>query len=153
LIVTPHDSVSDVDDDRAAAIKGAAVILWYSYGGTSGRWSVAAGIARFFPDHREFIQSIKDMGLEVGDLPSSRDQADVIRRRTNEFVRYTTLPKRKGWGTRWLLAPSNDPVDGIAKLILDPDGPDLIDMQVRLPHEYRNLAPVILASAATDAPK
>lgn len=148
LLVTPErHSFSDLTRSDGGSIKGFAVTISHQFGGTSGRWAVAAAIARFFPARREFIRSIEDMGLAVGPLPSSHDRNDVIEYRTSDFVRYTTRARRKGWGTRWQLQPNNVAVEGIVALIPRRDGPDLLEAKTRLPANLQRLTPIILSQA------
>jgi len=130
--------------------KDYGVELAYDYGGTSGRWAVAEAIARYFPRHRDFIQH-NFQGLEIGPLPSGPYPDDRFTQRTDKLVQYITPPMTKGAGTTWVLAPSAQPVQGLAMLVNESDGPDLYRVNVRLPHAYSSLATVILASARREA--
>lgn len=120
-----------------------------SFGGTSGRWSVAAAIARYFPAYRNFLTSAFE-GLDRGPLPSGPYPGDRLGRRSASFLRYTTPPHAKGEGTAWTLAPSADPIEGLAMLTGPTSEPDLLNVRVRLPARDRDLAAVILANAEAD---
>jgi hypothetical protein len=126
--------------------KGSGVELAYNYGGTSGRWAVAEAIARYFPKHRNFIeQNFK--GLDVGPLPLGPYPGDTFSLRTDTLVRYTTPPLTKGAGTVWALAPAAHAVQGLTMLVSDPDGPDLLRANIRLPDADGRLAEIILDNA------
>lgn len=123
------------------SVTGPAVELSYNYGGTSGRWSVAEAIARYFPSHRSFIKK-EFQGLEVGPLPSSPYPHDTISVRTDRLVRYVTPPLTKGQGTSWQLSPGSLPVEGLVMLMDDAGRPDVLRLSVRLAD--RHLARAIL---------
>ena len=150
LVVTPEKlTPAAFFKQPQFSTKGYGVELAYRYGGTSGRWAVAEAIARYFPRHRDFIQH-NFQGLEIGPLPSGPYPQDRFTERTDKLVQYITPPLTKGAGTIWVLAPSAQPVQGLAMLVNESDGPDLYRVNVRLPHAYRALAAVILASARRD---
>ena len=130
--------------------RGNAIELAYDYGGTSGRWAVAEAIARYFPMDRNFIRE-NFQGLDVGPLPSGPYPHDNFSKRTHNLVRYTTPPLTKGQGTVWVLTPSAQPIHGLSLLVTNPDGPDLLRVNVRLGDAYRELVPVILDNAGRQA--
>lgn len=145
LIVTPEKHrADDFMKSDPVRLRASAVTISVNYGGTSGRWGVAAAIARFFPEHRSSIGKNFE-GLELGPLPAGHDPNDVIRDRTDRLVRFTTLAGRKGWGTRWLLQPNARPVEGIVRLVPSDGWFDSFEMEVRLPSKVATLATTILA--------
>lgn len=147
LVVAPEKlSSSDLRGQNQFSTKGSAVELAFDYGGTSGRWAVAEAIARYFPRHRGFIQQ-NFQGLDIGPLPSGPYPHDSVSQRSDTLVRYTTPPLTKGAGTTWVLAPSAQPIRGLSMLVNDPDGPDVLRVNVRLPHARSALAAVILENA------
>lgn len=147
LVVAPQKLIPrEFFSQHQFRTNGYGVELAYDYGGTSGRWAVAEAIARYFPRHRSFIQE-NFHGLEVGPLPSGPYAHDSFSSRTDTLVRYTTPPRTKGEGTVWMLAPSSEPVEGLSMLVNEPDGPDLLRVNVRLPVAYKPLTSVILANA------
>lgn len=151
LLVTPSDlSSGNFFKEHHFTTKGNGVELEYSFGGTSGRWAVAHAIARYFPKHRDFIHQ-NFQGLDVGPLPSGPYPHDIFLRRTDTLVRYTTPPLTKGAGTAWVLGPSARPVDGLSMLVNEQGDVDLLQVKVRLPVGYRELAPTILGNAEQEA--
>lgn len=151
LVVTPsaHHAV-DFFGDKPFTTPGPAVLLEYTYGGTSGRWGVAKAIARYFPEHLDFIHNNFN-GLEVGPLPDGPSATDVVHYETNTVVRFTTPPDELGQGTEGFLAPDTRPVKGFVALILKPDGPDLLTVDVRLPLRTEALTAEILDTAQRSA--
>lgn len=152
LIVTPERHKADefFHSERPADVRGPAIQVSISYGGTSGRDEVAQGIARLFPAHRDFLRKVIKLDREIGyalDLPKAR-RTDVIRRRTATFVRFTTPAKYEGEGTHSRLLAGNLPIDGIRQLFDFQDGPDLLGVDVRLPASQAHLLEPILAEAA-----
>jgi hypothetical protein len=147
LVVAPaRIGSADFFGQHHFSTKGSGVELAYGYGGTSGRWAVAEAIARYFPKHGNFIeQNFK--GLEVGRLPSGPYPHDTFSRRTDTLVRYTTPPLTKGAGTVWVLAPAAQSVQGLTMLVRNPDGPDLLRVNIRLPEADRRLAEIVLENA------
>ena len=85
LIVTPERHAADeFFGEKPADIRGPAVQISVSTGGTSGRNEVAEGIARYFPSHRAFLQQVINQEREVGyfvePLSNGPDASDIIRR-------------------------------------------------------------------------
>jgi hypothetical protein len=151
IVVTPeqHRS-SDFFGKEWFATTGPAVELRYSFGGTSGRWAVAQGIARYFPQGRTFLRE-NFKGLDVGPLPSGPYPGDALLRRTGSLVRLRTPSRQAGEGTTGHLAPASEPIDGIVMLVANPDGPDLLKVNVRLPRRAPALASIILQQASPAA--
>lgn len=151
LIVAPRPLASgDLLGNQQFRTDGPAVELAYDYGGTSGRWAVAEAIARYFPLHHNFIEK-NFRGLKVGPLPSGPYTHDKLTRRTEKVVRYLTPANTKGAGTEGFLAPTAEPIKGLALLVTDPDGPDLLRVNVRLPDKDRPVVEVILRNAELQA--
>jgi hypothetical protein len=151
LIVTPerHQADEFFHHERPADLRGPAIQISVSYGGTSGRDEVAQGIARLFPAHRDFLRKVIKLDREIGyalDLPKA-SRTDIIGRRTATFVRFTTPAKHQGEGTHSRLLPGNLPIEGIRQLGDFGDGPDLLSVDVRLPASQAHLVEPILAEA------
>jgi hypothetical protein len=85
-------------------------------------------------------------GLVFTPIPTGPFATDIIRRRTDSFVRFSTPANRKGEGTG-RLTPGGDAVEGIRVLLEGPDGPSLLGVNVRLPRGQRDLTETILTSA------
>ena len=147
LIVTPEPH--DARDQLAAApppLRGPAVQISESLGGTSGRFEVARMIAQAFPAQMDFVRRVA--AEEIGQpLPTGPVATDRIVRLRPLTVGYTTPAGRAGLGTDSWLAPGARPIDGVA--ILDPANGDmvLVKVDVRLPADQAGLARAILNAA------
>jgi hypothetical protein len=142
LIVTPErHGVNDLLH-RPVPLRGPAVQLTLSYGGTSGRFKVAELVARLFPAYIAFARDVAAEG--IGDpLPAGPYATDILRRRSATEVEYTTPANRRGLGTDSRLAMNSDPIQGI--VILHPvDDWDSVSLAVRLPAAQAALAPTIV---------
>jgi len=121
---------------------GPAVEVEHVDGGTSGRFEVARVIARVFPAHRDFVQSVIDMFEGASDYKFAPYPKDKLIVQRDRLVRYQTAPHSEGLGTVSRLKANDDPIDGVA--ILEGPAPNLLMLQVRLPLKQRDLAPVII---------
>lgn len=146
LIVTPRKHDAD-EVFGVNSIRGPAVEVRFSFGGTSGRYAVMELIARYFPGRRDYLRQMEKEGLEFSPLPTGPFVGDRIRGRTSTRVRFITPANRKGEGTDWRLAPGRDPVDGIRIILDGEDGPSLLGVNVRLPSAQHGLTETILSSA------
>lgn len=143
LIVTPEPHGSrDLLAYPSQPLRGPAVQLTWSDGGTSGRFEVARVIALAFPAQMAFARRVAAEG--IGDpLPSGPYPTDHMVRLRPNAVGYTTPAGREGLGTASRLAPSGRPIDGLA--VLDTTGDwNLIKIDVRLPAAQAGLATPIL---------
>ena len=145
LIVTAEAHSARDLLDEPSPLRGPAVQITYSEGGTSGRFEVASVIARAFPAHMDFARGVAAEG--IGDpLPNGPYRTDRMVRLRPTAVGYTTPAGREGLGTDSRLAPNERPIDGLA--ILDPEGDmNLIKLDVRLPAAQAGLATAILNAA------
>ncbi len=109
----------------------------------SGRYDIAQVLARVFPEQRRFVQSVI-VGLDppTSDFRFGPFPKDKLLKRTDRLVEYRTPPHSEGLGTMSQLKANDDPIDGVA--ILQGPTPDLVMLNVRLPRELRDLAPVII---------
>ncbi len=132
VIVTPERRrpADFLGTDRRIA--GPAVEISHDYGGTSGRVSVASAIARYFPDHRAFAESVREAGFIDTPLPEGPRPADRIDRRGPGLVLFETPAGSVGEGTSGLLAPEGGAVTG-ALVLLVGEEPDLVTIRVRTP--------------------
>lgn len=154
LFVAPQALSFNILLRRGASFRGPMVISGYSFGGTSGRWSVISFIGRYFPRYRSFIREVRNMDPEITALesptPSGPYRYDRIVSRTSSEIRLTTPAWRSGEGTNFLLAPNRDPVESL--IILHPDSDmDVSSFTVRLPRRQAGLSTVILAAARRTA--
>lgn len=150
LVVAPQPLSFDLIQGRRVSFRGPIVLSGTSFGGTSGRWSVAATIGRYFPHYRSFIREIRNMDWEISaqepPAPNGPYPGDHIVSRTPTEIRLITPPGRRGEGTNFLLAPNRDPVETL--IILHPEEDmDVSSFTVRLPRAQAWLGRVILADA------
>jgi hypothetical protein len=147
LFVTPdpHDAAELLR--HGVLLRGPAVQLGFSFGGTSGRFEVARVIALAFPAHMAFARRVAAEGF--GDpLPAGPYSTDHMVRLRPNAVGYTTPAGHAGLGTGNWLAPGDRPIDGLA--VLDPElgsagtDMDVTKIDVRLPAAQAGLARAIL---------
>ena len=153
LYVAPQPiGSSDVLATRWTGAGGPAIIVALSSGDTSGRFTVAQAIARVFPAHAAFAQSVIAEGVEpAGDFPSGPFANDRLTYRGDAVVEYVTQAGSAGLGT-WAsgLTPDSDPIYGVA--ILTGQTPDLATLAVRLTPALRALAPAVVSQFEADNP-
>jgi hypothetical protein len=127
-----------------------AIELALSDGDTSGRFEVAQIIARVFPTHKAFVQSVIAEGLEPkSTFPFGPYPTDKLIYLNHDVVEYQTPPHSDGLGTRSFILKSADPIRGVAIL----SGPEtsLTQLAVRLPPSLQSLEPIIIHQVETDA--
>jgi hypothetical protein len=156
LILTPeqHEAEEFFKGDTVP-ILGPAIQRSVTFGGTSGRYEVAEVIARYFPSRGAFVRHVveSDRDDEIGVLSAQplRTQAyktDVVRRRTANYIRFTTPAGKNGEGTNSRLLPGKLAIEGIRKIVGPTEEPELVGAEVRLPPNQSDLIEVILADAA-----
>ena len=126
-----------------------AIELALSDGDTSGRFEVAQIVARVFPAHRDYVQSVIAEGIEPkSTFPFGPDPDDKLTYLSNDLVEYQTPPHSDGLGTRSFLLKSADPIGGVAILT----GPEtsLTLLSVRLPPSLQSLEPIITHQVEAD---
>lgn len=148
LFVTPaRQTFATLNDE--AGLRGPAVQVTLSYGGTSGRFAVAEAIARLFPAHMAFARQVAAEGIMAEPLPTGPYPGDRLIRLSPTEIAYATPGEREGLGTQNRLARGRDPVEGV--VILQPgegrdEEPNLIKLDLRLPPALAPLAPAIVAA-------
>jgi hypothetical protein len=145
LIVSPEPIDREALFNGNAGLRGPAVQVSLSYGGTSGRFSVANGIARYFPDHLAFARSVAAEGLMSEPLPTGPHPGDWIRRRSATEIEYRTPAGAEGAGTASFLDAGSEPIGGLVMLLAG-DEPDLLQLSMRLAPGQESLAGEIAAS-------
>jgi len=151
LFVAPQPLTSQTFfSEHAASFSGPAIQLSEMVGDTSGRFSVALSIARLFPAHRAFAESVRDEHLGLDTLPTGPSPTDKLRYLSKEAVEFTTPANHDGEGTHTLLVKSDLPISGVVMLT----GEELscTTLAVRLPSELSFLAPVITHQLERDNP-
>lgn len=141
LTVAPIPQAWARHDDHSR-YTGLAVVRSTAFGGTSGRFEVAAFAARLFPAAARFVVQVEQEQI-VDPFPRGIPARDRISRRGAYEVLFTTPANTQGTGTRGSLAPGPLPVDGLAILAADEDH-DLETMDARLPPAIRPLVAHII---------
>jgi hypothetical protein len=148
LFVTPARQTFESLNDRAG-LRGPAIQIGFSYGGTSGRFAVAEAIARLFPAHLAFARRVAAEGIMTERLPAGPYPHDRLTRLSPTEIAYTTPGGREGLGTENRFARGRDPVEGVVILQLG-EGQDeetnLIKLDMRLPQALAPLVPAIVAA-------
>lgn len=145
LVVAPQRLNFDLIQGAGVSFRGPTVLSGYTFGGTSGRFSVVNTVARYFPAHRDFIRHVRATGFDLGGLPRGPYPGDRIVSRTPTEIRLITPPGRRGEGTNFLLAPNRDPVETLIMLHPESDM-DVSSFTVRLPRSQAAMSGVILAA-------
>jgi len=142
---------SDVEATSWAAGAGPAIQVSWLAGDTSGRFQVAQVIARVFPSHQAFVQSVTGEGVEpASSFPQGPVATDKITTKSGTAVEYETPAGDQGLGTSVTsLTPSNDPIDGVA--VLTGTTPDLAFLAARLSADTRDLTPLIVQQFEADS--
>lgn len=133
---------------------GPVIQMTNEYGGTSGRFGVAAIIARVFPAYKGFVKDVMNEDIEAGINPpnsyaSGPYPKDKLTYRGKSIVEYVTAENADGLGTHSRLQKNAIPISGVA--ILVGPTPDLLLLSMRLPKEQRYLGSVIIQQVERDA--
>src|SRR5215471_420993 len=87
-------------------------------GETSGRFEVAAIVARVFPAYSWFVKAVIDEGiLPASDFPFGPFPNDKLTYRGKTIVEFQTPANTEGLGTASRLLKNNAPIDGAVMLI------------------------------------
>jgi hypothetical protein len=142
---------SDVQATTWAAGAGPAIQVSWLVGDTSGRFQVAQVIARVFPSHQSFVQSVIGEGIEpASSFPQGPVATDKITTKRGTMVEYETPGNAQGLGTSiTALTPGADPIDGAA--VLTGSTPDLAFLAARLTADTRDLTPLIVQQFEADS--
>jgi len=151
LYVSPHPiDGAKLLSGASSSFDGPAIEIAGSSGGTSGRFEVARIIARLFPAHRAFVESVIAEGIEpASEFPFGQYPKDKLTYRSSEIVEYQTPPNTDGLGTHSRLRKNADPISGVEILT----GPEtsLVLLAVRLAPNLTDLTPVIIRQVERDA--
>lgn len=121
-------------------------------GDTSGRFEVAKTIARVFPASISFAQGVILEGVEpAGAFPFGPYPGDSLTYIDNGAVEYETAANQEGLGTHSRLKKNRSPIDGV--VILNGQGPKLVQLSMRLPNGAGDLLPVVMRELEYDAIK
>lgn len=141
ILVTPGP-ISPEEIFRTSALPGPAIHLSVSWGGTSGRFSVALAIARVFPKRQELVKELLRYDPFPPELPSGPYLTDRLTYRSDDVAEYVTPARQQGLGTDSRLAASGRPISGLVMLFGDP--PNLRHLSLRLPPDLAPLTAVII---------
>jgi hypothetical protein len=151
LYISPQPIAdSDVMSGNWKGLTGPAVQIADEDGGTSGRFDVAAVIARVFPAHAAFVQRVIAEGIQpASSFPKGPYPADKLTYINNETVEFQTPANADGLGTHSQLVKGDQPIQGVAILY----GPDtsLLQVSMRLPADKSGLSGAIIKQAESDA--
>jgi hypothetical protein len=145
LLVTP--AASDPSWTSRSELPGQAVQVETVVGDGSGRFRVAAYGSYLFPKAAaKFVEAVTDMDPEIANdavaaLPRATDAVFPV---ASTVARFTTPASAKGLGTDCGLAPTGDPIHGIAVLDTS-DGMGLAVLRVRLASNLHGVEAAILA--------
>jgi len=130
---------------------GPAIQISSMVGDTSGRFAVARVIARVFPAHRDFVNSVIAEGLSpASDFPFGPYPDDRLSYKNKELVEFITPPNRQGLGTSSWLLPNEQPILGVA--MLTGEELSLTQLSLRLPASMDDLAPIIIRETEQGKP-
>ena len=151
LYVAPQPLASaEVLSMSWGGLAGPGVQLSVSTGDTSGRFTVAAVIARVFPSRMAFAKAVIGEGLEPASaFPSGPFPGDQMTARGDTVAEFVTPANAQGLGSAYSrLKPDGDPISGVA--ILAGPTPDLALAAVRLAGDQANLAPTTIRQLEQD---
>jgi hypothetical protein len=141
----------DLFSDSWKGFSGPAIQISVSESGTSGRFEVAAIIARVFPAHESFVQGVIAEGIQpASSFPTGPYPHDKLTYLNQETVEFETPANTDGLGTRSRLLKNSAPIRGVA--ILDPgDDGSLTLLSIRLPATLSDLTEVLIKQAEKNA--
>jgi hypothetical protein len=150
LYVSPEPiAKTDVFSDKWKGFEGPAIQISDRAGDTSGRFDVARIIARVFPAHREFVESVIDEGIEPASaFPFGHYPKDNLTYRSDKVVEFQTPANTKGLGTDSSLRANGEPISGVA--ILSGEELSLTQLWMRLPADAIDLGPAITEQVERD---
>jgi hypothetical protein len=136
--------------DHWHGFSGPAIQLSISVGDTSGRFEVAAIIARVFPAHRKFVRDVIAEKIEpASEFPFGPYPKDKLAYKGHDLVEYETPAQTDGLGTESRLLKNADPIRGVE--ILSGEELDLIHLHVRLSSDRVDLASTIIQQVEREA--
>jgi hypothetical protein len=150
LFVSPQPIKSaEIFSPPLRGLAGPAIQATFNISGTSGRFQVAQVIARVFPAHRAFVQSVIDEGTEpASDYPFGPFPGDKLILQSDRIVEFQTPPHSEGLGTISWLRANDSPITGVE--ILEDEELDLFSVAVRLPPDMTDLTSPIIQQIERD---
>jgi hypothetical protein len=151
LYVTPEPiDTKNIFSSTRPKFSGPAIQVTSQVGDTSGRFDVAAIVARVFPAYRSFVTGvIEGFSQPASSFPSGPYPTDSLTYKGNRVVEYRTPAHTEGLGTHSWLEKNAAPIDGVA--ILVGPTPDLLLLAVRLPPNLSDLTSAVIQQFERDA--
>ena len=140
--------------DKWAGFPGPVIQFSVEVGDTSGRFGVAAMIARVFPAYRKFLtQVIAEDIRPASTFPSGPHPKDKLVYKGKNIVEFETPANEDGLGTDSRLKKNTSPIRGVVILIEEEADsmPDSFSLSVRLPSNLNSLTPSIIQQTEWDA--
>jgi hypothetical protein len=143
LYVSPHPiSATLLFSSDWKGFTGPVIQLSDSIGDTSGRFEVAAMIARVFPAYSWFLKNVIGEGIKPASaFPRGPYPKDKLIYRSKELVEFQTPANEEGLGTASRLLKADTPIYGLAMLV--GQTPDLVQLSMRVTPETVDLIPII----------
>src|SRR5205809_6141928 len=144
VLVTP--TPIDTTHFMPPKLVGPGVEMGLSFAGTSGKFSVASYASRLFPRVlARFVEGVKNEHLVPDSEFEPRQYArDSVANLDSVTAEFTTPPGVSGLGTAGLLAPSQDPIHGLAVIAPDPTEQEMAILRVRLGADMRKVEAAVL---------
>jgi hypothetical protein len=151
LYVSPEPiNTADLFSTSWIGFTGPVIQISSTDGDTSGRFAVAKTIARVFPAHKAFVQTIIAEGIEpTSSFPFGPYARDILKYRTEDIAEFLTPAHTDGLGTASRLQKNDSPISGVA--ILFGGEPNLLQLSVRLPRQADGLTRVIIERTEREA--
>jgi hypothetical protein len=145
LVVSPDPVSFQLWMDRSQ-LRRSAVEVSQRFGGTSGRFDVAATIARLFPNYRDFVRRVADdgSGASLKDFPVGKFPDDILTYRGKSVVEFRTPAGTTGLGTASFLDPDGGAIDGVAIIGGPVEEPNVVRAAIRLPAELAGMSRVVI---------
>ena len=141
LMLKP-DAFPQTDSTLEVRISGPGIQVSSTSGTTSGRFDVARTIARAFPTHQPFVQSVIQEGIEPASrFPTGPYPDDQITREGDRDIAFVTPAHTVGFGTESRLTANNTPIKGVIHLT---SAQDLMTIHVRLASNQSHLTQTII---------
>ncbi len=140
LYVSPQPIESSKIFSEGPGFSGPGIQVSYLFGETSGRFAVAAIVARVFPAYKSYaVEVMKDASESFAFSPYPKDRLTY---KSKTIVEYRTPAFAEGLGTRSWLPKNENPIDGVAMLV--GDTPDLVLVSIRLPSDLTEFTSTII---------
>jgi len=146
----PYTS-ADFFSDKWNGFTGPAIEASVKFGGTGGRFEVAAVAARVFPAEKAFVKRVIDEWHgPASDFPFGPYPKDKLTYHGDRIVEYQTPPHAEGLGTMSSLRANDYPINGIEIFQCEEQEAYLTGLAVRLPPALNDLTSPIIRQIELD---